>query len=295
MRNLTICCTLLVLAACAAPGFSSSTLAPPPAARPLAGSIALDHPVGLAEDKHGNLYVANAGSSQILVYNSKNQQLSTKTITDGVDQPADLTFDKAGNLYATERSSNEVTVYAPSGKQITGKTLHTDKAAGFSPSGIQVDSSGDIWVANRNNTNYDVGEIQVFAAGKVIHSSTKELANPLGVIFSGTDTWVCDAETNDISVFDSTANLIKTISTGGFTPAYAAKDKSGDIYVTDEVASQIAVLDSAGKILKTTANKGLDNPAGIALNSAGDFYVANSTSNTITEYNSHGDLIHTIK
>lgn len=296
MLKFTVACIALSLAACAARALPGSMVSESPAERPLT-TIPLNHPVGLAENKKsGDLYVANAGSSQILVYNSKNQQVSSKTITAAVSQPADLTFDKAGNLYASERNTDEVTVYAPSGKQILSKTLHTDKGSGFSPSGVRIDSAGNIWVASRNNTNYDVGEVQVFnSSGKVIHSSSKDLMYPLCIAFEGPDAWVCDLTDDDLIVFTSSAKLVKTISTPGFSPAYAAKDKAGDLYVTDQASSQIAILGTSGKVLKTTQNKGLDNPAGIAFNAAGDFYVANSGSNTITEYNSRGTLIHTIK
>jgi sugar lactone lactonase YvrE len=294
MRKLVICCVALALAGCAAPLSWGSSPPDVPSARLLPTAIALDAPIGLAEDKAGNLYVANAGSSQILVYNSKNQQLGSKTITDGVEQPEDLAFDKAGNLYASERSAVDVTVYSSAGKLI--KTLHTYNGSGFSPSGVAVGSTGDTWIASRNGTNYDVGEIQVFdPAGKVIHSSSEELDRPLGVTFQGADTWVFDSETAQITVFNSSAKLVKTISLAGVLPTYASKDKAGDLYVTDAASSLIAVLDSAGKILKTLRPKGLDNPAGIAFDKVGDYYVANEGNNTITEYDSAGKLIHTIR
>jgi DNA-binding beta-propeller fold protein YncE len=109
------------------------------------------------------------------------------------NQPADLVFDKAGNLYATERSAADVTVYDSSGKLI--KTIHTDNATGYAPSGVQISSAGDLWVANRDNTKYDVGEIQVFnASEKVIHSSSQKLDYPIGIVFGGTDAWVFDSE-----------------------------------------------------------------------------------------------------
>jgi DNA-binding beta-propeller fold protein YncE len=295
MHKFVFGCTLASLVACAPP-LSSWAPAQPPGARirPAPSPIPLDVPIGLAEDRSGSLYVANAGSSQVLVYDSKNQQLTSKTISDGVDQPAGLAFDKAGNLYVSERSSQEVTVYDSAGKLT--KTLHTDKSSGFAPSGVAVAASGDIWVANRNNTNYDVGEIQVFSSsGKLIHSSSEELAYPLGVLFEGADTWVFDSHSATIAVFDSNAKLVNTIGLSSVLPDYAAKSSSGDVYVTDEGASLIAILDSSGKVLKTTDNKGLDNPEGIAFDKAGNFYVANSGNNTITEYNSKGNLIDTIK
>lgn len=37
--------------------------------------------MGMAVDAKGNLYVANHGANQILVYNSSSQQMTSKTIT----------------------------------------------------------------------------------------------------------------------------------------------------------------------------------------------------------------------
>jgi streptogramin lyase len=289
----------LVLTACGSPaimnGVPSEVTANSGSGRLATGPIALDDPVGLAEDKAGNLYVANAGSSQILIYNSKNAQQPSQTITNGVKTPLGLAFDKAGDLYASESGANEVTIYNPSRELI--KALHTDDSDGFSPSGVQIDSDGDIWVASRNPTNSDVGEVQVFnSSGKTLHSSKEELGNPLGIVFVGSDAWVCNSSQDyNIAVFDSTAKLLKTISTPGIPPTYAARNSKNDVYVTDEAASLIAVLDGSGKILKTTKTHGLDNPSGIAFNKAGDYYVSEEGDNTITEYDSGGKLVHTIK
>jgi DNA-binding beta-propeller fold protein YncE len=289
----------LALTACGSPaildGVPSQAAANLGSVRLASGPIALDDPVGLAEDKAGNLYVANAGSSQILIYNSKNQQQSSKTIADGVRAPLGLAFDKAGDLYASESGADEVTVYNPSDKLI--KTLHTDNHDGLSPSGVQIDSDGDIWVASRNPTNSDVGEVQVFnSSGKILHSSKEELGNPLGIVFVGSDAWVCNSSQDyDIAVFDSAAKLLKTISTPGIPPTYAARDSKNDVYVTDEAASLIAVLDGSGKTLKTIKSHGLNNPSGIAFTKAGDYYVSDEGNNAITEYDSGGKLIHTIK
>jgi sugar lactone lactonase YvrE len=264
---------------------------------PNATPIPLNVPIGLAEDKHGNLWVANSGGSQILVYNSKNQQLTSETITDKVDAPAGLAFDKKGDLYAVERYSNKVTVYSPSRKLI--KTLHTTKTFTFTPSGIAIAPNGDVWVASRDDNNFSIGEVEVFnASGRVIHALTQNLEYPDGITFRGSDAWVCDATSpsgNALTVFDSTGKYVETVDTTNFTPTYAAQDSKGDLYVTNGLSTDIAILNGSGKVLKTTSNKGLDLPYGIVFTKAGNFYVANVDTNTITEYDSRGKLIHTIQ
>ncbi|MBV8116963.1 MAG: NHL repeat-containing protein [Candidatus Eremiobacteraeota bacterium] len=268
------------------------------AAAPNASPIPLNAPIGLAEDARGTLYVGNAGSSQILIYNSKNVQQTSETIHDGVSIPAGLAFDKHGNLYVANVGTHEVTAYDPSHKRIAGKTVHTTKSNNYIPSGVRVDSNDNIWVASRDQSDFNIGVVQVFdSAGKVIHTIDQHLEYPVGIVFVGSDAWVCDSTTpsgNALTVLDADGNFVKTVSTPNFTPTYAAKTASGNLLVTDGLSSQIALIDPAGKVLKKTNNKGLDLPYGIALNGTGDFYVANVANNTITEYNASGKLIHTI-
>jgi serine/threonine-protein kinase len=314
-----LACPVLGLAACAGPGTSNTLPSTVAAAQPeraanAAGSstdafsgasaepnatpIPLNAPIGLAEDRHGNLYVGNAGASKVLVYDSNNVQLTSKTIHYGISNPAGLAFDKHGNLYVVNATTNEVTVYDSSLKQMKSRTLHTTKTNDFIPSGIAVDSVDNVWVASRDNSNFNIGVVQVFnSSGKVIHTIKDHLEYPVGVTFSSGDAWVCDSTTpsgNALTVFDGQGGYVKTVSTTNFTPTYAAKNAKGNLFVTDGLHSMIAVIDPAGKVLTKTSNKGLNLPYGIAFNAAGDFYVANVGNNTVTEYNANGKLIHTI-
>jgi DNA-binding beta-propeller fold protein YncE len=59
----------------------------------------LGHPVSLAVDSKGNLYVVNFDSNQILVYNPNYVQQTKKTISAGVSGPFGVAFDSKGNLY----------------------------------------------------------------------------------------------------------------------------------------------------------------------------------------------------
>lgn len=274
---------------------AASVMEPAPVITP----VPLIAPIGLAESKTGLLYVGNHGGAcppcQVLVYSSAGVQQTKKTITTGVDNPAGLAEDSAGNLYVANYSNQTVTVYTAAGKQITARTMHTDPS--YNPSGVQIDDEQDVWVANRNNGNIGIGEIQVFnKSGAVIHTITSNLVYPLGIAFApGTeDAWVANSETpNDaMTVYDPSGNFLKKVATPNFTPTYLAFNKSREIYATDGLHSVVEVFKS-GKLVQTITT-GLSLPYGIAFNKSGDFYVANVGNNTITEYNSAGTLINTI-
>ncbi|MBV8198239.1 MAG: NHL repeat-containing protein [Candidatus Eremiobacteraeota bacterium] len=263
-----------------------------------AGKPALSGPIGLAISRKNDLYVANhyGTKGDILIYNSKNQLLKA-TITDGIDNPADLTFDRGGNLYVTNYYNQTVTVYDAAGKWIKSRTLHTDKS--YNPSGVQIDTLGRVWVANRNNGNITIGEIQVFDKnGKVVATATQSLVYPLGIVFSHKtgNAWIANSETpnDDMAIYTQSLQFVKTIATPNFTPTYLAYSKTGSLYATNGLGSDIEVFNSKGKAVQTITN-GLNLPYGIAFNKLGYFYAANVGNSTITEYNAKGKLIATIK
>lgn len=59
----------------------------------------LSYPKGLAVDGSGNVYVANSGGNEILVYNPTYVQQTGKTITKNISNPSGVAFDTAGNLW----------------------------------------------------------------------------------------------------------------------------------------------------------------------------------------------------
>jgi DNA-binding beta-propeller fold protein YncE len=56
----------------------------------LAATKPLNSPQGLAVDAKGNLYVANNGGNQILIYGPAYAQMTAKTISKGVVLPRQL-------------------------------------------------------------------------------------------------------------------------------------------------------------------------------------------------------------
>ena len=94
------------------------------AAASSAATHPLNQPMGMAVDAKGNLYVANHGGNQILVYNSSSQQMTSKTIASNINGPMQLAFDPLGNLLVANLVSGSTSreyfsEYAPNGKQIT--------------------------------------------------------------------------------------------------------------------------------------------------------------------------------
>lgn len=115
----------------------------------------LNQPMGLAVDAKGNLYVANHGGNQVLVYNPSAQQLTGRTITSRLNGPSQVTFDAQGNLWVSNVSPNSPTYeiireYGPDGKlNPNGSYIASIKVPAFA-----VDGMGDLWVAQSDSQDY---------------------------------------------------------------------------------------------------------------------------------------------
>jgi hypothetical protein len=286
-----------------------------PVGNPAATSPAkpvLDCPIGIAINKRDELFVANHWAAntfcgepgQILVFDTNGVQLPDRTIKAGLGNPAAVAFDKDDNLYVTVYDQQLVRVYDPVGKPLPAKFLKTDK--NYNPSGVQIDSRGDVWVANRQNNNITIGEVEIFHKGGGVDKITEGLVYPVGLVFQAKTgiAWVGNAETpagNSFARFDRDGRFLDTIPTPNFTPTYLAFAKNGRLYATDGIlgANQAAIFSPSGKQIGGAITAGLNLPYGIAFDKAGDFFVANvgssTTTTTITKYSPSGKLLCTIK
>ena len=139
----------------------------------------------------------------------------------------------------------------------------TDNSHFSYPQGVALDSSGNIYVADRGNDR-----VQKF-------SSSGEYLLTLGV--SGTSGI-------DISHFN--------------TPVSVALDSSGNIYVADTYNHRIQKFSSSGEYLMTlgvSGKFGTDNahfsyPEGVALDSSGNIYVADFDNNRVQKFTPKGSF-----
>jgi DNA-binding beta-propeller fold protein YncE len=114
----------------------------------LAATHPLNQPMGMAVDGKGNLYVANHGGNQILVYNSSAQQMTAKTITKDINAPMTLAWDALGNLWVSNVQPNlpsfeYFSEYLPTGKEINPGFA----GSAFVVPAFAIDGVGDLWVA----------------------------------------------------------------------------------------------------------------------------------------------------
>ena len=182
-------------------------------------------PCGVALDRSGNIYVADAGNNTIRKITSAGV-VSTFAGRDGANagsadgsgadarfnNPSGVAADAAGNLYVADTNSHAIRKISPTGTVSTlagnagarGSSDGLGAGARFSgPTGISVDSSGTLYVADTGNAT-----IRKISAGGAVST----LAGLAGVAGSA----------------EGTGNAVRFT-----TPSGVAVDSAGNVFVAD--------------------------------------------------------------
>jgi sugar lactone lactonase YvrE len=215
--------------------------------------LAGEHPIGLALDAAGDLYVACLYSNRILRVDvsepSPSAWTHTVALTDPGENPGQfinprgICFDAAGRLYVAEERRARVQRYVrgPSGS--------------FAFDGFTTDA----------NTG-----------------------NPFGVVVVGSHLYVTDMAGGEIDRYDmtgATASFVDSSApTVSFTlPTLLTADAAGNLHLTTGGGSYEAVSTSPwARLCRCTAG-GFSYPIGVALDSAGNAYVSDNGNNQIVK------------
>jgi DNA-binding beta-propeller fold protein YncE len=254
----------------------------------------LIYPYGLAVDAKGNLYVANSGGNDILVYSPAYAQVATKTITQGVSNPTGVAFDPSGNLWVANYGggSGSVTEYI-AGQQNTNATI-TDGILG--PGAITTDSMGAIWVQN-GSFNVTIYSPPVYVAPKPSLVRTLNFSSVSGIAIGAEMFWW--GSRSAVSFVGSTpavanGSLLPGFDFVGMTGFALTNDASGNIYMGN-LDGTVFVSD----LRYNTANQITTlpfTPYGIAVDSKrGRVYLSNYNGNSISVYSTAGALLTTIQ
>ncbi len=249
-----------------------------------AGTLAsFNAPTGITADASGNLFVADAGNNLIRKITPAGV-VSTVAGSDSTGSangignaasfydPLSVAVDGSGNLYVADAGNDEVRKITSGGTVTTFAANDTSSTASASPvglafnnpTGVTVDASGNVYVANYlNNTILTInpaGTASIFAG-----SASGQQGSANGPAASATfyfpNSVAADASGN-IYVADGINNLIRKITPGGIVSTFAGNGLAG-------------AVDSTG------TNASFNGPAGLAVDAAGNVYVADSDNNLI--------------
>ena len=224
----------------------------------------LYYPLGVAVDGSGNLYVADTSNNRVLEYNT----------------PFAGSFPSAGGV---------ASLVFGQGGSFTSNTANYDGVSANSlnsPSGVAVDASGDLYVADTSNNR--------------VLEYTTPLTNgaSANLVFGQGGSPTSNRCNSDTEGGNPTANDL-------CYPYGVAVDAAGDLYVADNSNNRVLeyntpltngttanlVFGQGGSFTSHTPNYGglgattsLNYPKGVAVDASGDLYVADYLNNRVLEY-----------
>ena len=241
--------------------------------------------------------------------------------------PSGVAVDSSGNVYVADTINNRIRKIDPAGVVTTlagssaGYVDDTGTAAKFSsPTGVAVDSSGNVYVADFGNNRIrkidPAGVVTTFAgstSGDDDGTGTAaQFYNPYGVaVDSSGHVYVADSNnhrirkispTGVVTTFagSSSGNADGTGTAAQFDQPYGvAVDSSGHVYVADLGNSRIRKIDPAGVVTTLAGSSAGDadgtgsaaqfnSPHGVAVDSSGNVYVADLGNNRIRKIDPAG-------
>lgn len=261
----------------------------------VATSALLNRPESVFLDGAGNLIIADQGNERIRQISGGN----ISTIAGGglgndggpalnaiLADPFNLTEDSSGNLYIADTLNNRIrfinanthiiSTFAGTGNAgYTGDNGAATSATLDGPTGVAIDSAGDVFIADTNNQV--IREVLTASGNIITYAGTGKscaLGNP----------------TNPCG-----DNGPATSAT--FTdPLAIALDSSNNLYIADYSVHRVREVNASTQIITTIAGVGiagkggnggpanaahLDHPSGVAVGSTGNVYIDDSYNNEI--------------
>ncbi len=210
----------------------------------------------------------------------------------GLYSPSSIAVDASGNIFIADSANNRIRKVDASTHLIS--TVAGTGFAGFSgdggsptlamlnaPTGIAVDSAGDLFIVDRGNSRVR----EVSAASHTIST----VAGTATAGYNG----------DGIAATSAQLNL----------PFSIAVDAAGNLFIADEGNSRIREVNASTQQISTVAGTGtfgfngdgitavsaqLNAPYGITIDSAGNLFIADTSNNRIREVNASTKLISTV-
>jgi trimeric autotransporter adhesin len=273
-----------------------------------ATAAAFDDPDGVVVDDSGNIYIADQYNQRIRKITAKTGIINTiagHTLAgfagDGeldtaakFSNPAGLALDDSGNIYIADVNNNRIrkitkatgiiTTFA--GDDSTGyfkddEGKPADSASLYAPSGVAVDDSGNVYIADWGNSLV-----------RKVTAKTYKITTIAGIAYSP----------------GYSGDNVQATAAKLFNPADVALDDSGNIYISDNSNNRIRKITKATGIITTIAGKGklgfsgddgladsaeIDYPFGLTVDDTGNVYFADEGNNRIRKIQKSTGIITT--
>jgi sugar lactone lactonase YvrE len=260
------------------------------------GGNSFNSPIGVTVDSASNVYIADWGSSRVLVYAPGSTtafrvygQLGSFTSStannggisaDSLSFPAAVAVDGAGNVYIADYfnfrvlvyNSNSTTAFRVYG-QLGNFTSGDPNKGGISasslsnPIAVTIDSVGNVYIVDPGNFR-----VLVYASGSVTAFRVFGHGGGISADSLNRPSSVAVDSANNVYIADSANNRVLVYSSGS--------------------ATAFRVFGQMGSFLTNIANirgisaDSLNRPSSVAVDSANNVYIADSANNRVLVYSS---------
>jgi sugar lactone lactonase YvrE len=250
-----------------------------------------NEPRGIAVGLEGTVYVADSGNGRIQAFDSGSGFLR-EFGSDIVGAPCDLAVSRDGRVYVVDVELDSIFVFSPQGDL---EERWGEGWALFDPRGVDVDSLGNLYVAN---TGANV-VLKVSPQGELLHSfdggglGQTNLNQPTDVAVDDQgNLHVVDTENRRVQVFDAMGRHLREWPISAANTAdgpHIVAGLDGLLYLTDPEMSKVLVYDPYGRLVSSWGERGslegqLSKPIGIGFDQRTSVYVADTYNHRIQVY-----------
>jgi streptogramin lyase len=215
-----------------------------------------------------------------------------------------LSIDASGNVWLADISTADlnsgtggsVTKLSPTGAVLSGAGGYTAGGQIQAPYDVEIDASGNAWVANESSITELSSSGTSISTGSGYGIGSSLSAWDIAIDALG-HVWCTDGTDNVLIELSSTGSLLSGsagISGGGLdTPIWIAFDAAGNSWISNEGGTSISEFSDSGSPNSHSPYSGVNSPEGISISPTGDIWVANNGSGDLVEFNSSGSVLFT--
>jgi len=281
------------------------------------GQFSFGYPMGLARDKKGNLWIADANNNRVQKWTMPLRTGTSRptyasafgslgSSNGQFKHPANAALDSKGNLWVADENNNRIQEFNEKGEFVRafGSAGSGDGQLSH-PAGVAVDPKGNIWVADKSNNRIEKfnekGEFLLKAGS--LGAGNGQFSGPEGIAVDPKgNVWVADTYNGRLQEFNEKGEFVRVVSSKGSgtgqlgEPTGIDVGPGGNVWVADWQNNRVAVFNETGEFVRQFGTSGTGNgqftrPDAIDVDSRGTVWVGDEKDSRVEAFNEKGEYI----